>query len=231
MVLARILLVEDDLRLAALTARFLERVGFAVDQETDGLRASVRIPKEQPDAVVLDLGLPGIDGLEVCRRVRKNYSGIILVLTARDDELDQVLGLELGADAYVVKPTSPRVLSARLKALLRRSRGEWEEGEHLIVGPLTLDRSRYQAVLSGKVLSLSTGEFELLWVLAQHRGRVLDRDQILSSLHGQGFEQTPRSIDMMISRLRAQLGDKPKAAVWIRTVRSQGYLFAGPDQP
>ncbi|MBM66005.1 MAG: DNA-binding response regulator [Myxococcales bacterium] len=229
MTLARILLVEDDLRLAALTARFLEGAGFVVDQEADGLRASVRIPKEQPDAVVLDLGLPGIDGLEVCRRVRREYAGPILVLTARDDEVDQVLGLELGADAYVVKPTSPRVLSARLKALLRRSRGEWEEGEQVVVGPLVLDRSRYQASLGGNDLSLSSGEFELLWVLAQHRGRVLDRDQLLSALHGQGFEQTSRSIDMMVSRLRAQLGDNPKAALWIRTVRSQGYLFAGPD--
>lgn len=231
MVLARILLVEDDQRLSALTARFLEGAGFAVDQETDGLRASVRIPKEQPDAVVLDLGLPGIDGLEVCRRVRKEYAGPILVLTARDDELDQVLGLELGADAYVVKPTSPRVLTARLKALLRRSRGEWEEEERLVVGGLVLDRSRYQAYLNEAELSLSSGEFELLWTLVRNRGRVLDRDQLLSALHGQGFEQTSRSVDMMISRLRAQLGDHPRSPLWIRTIRAQGYLFAGPETP
>ncbi|MEC7752346.1 MAG: response regulator transcription factor [Myxococcota bacterium] len=229
MALARILLIEDDSRLAELTARYLEGVGFVVDREDDGLRASVRIPKEQPDAVVLDLGLPGIDGLEVCRRVRQGYSGPILVLTARDDEVDQVLGLELGADAYVVKPTPPRVLAARLKALIRRSRGEWEEGERVVVGPLILDRNRYQARLHGDDLSLSSGEFELLWVLVRFRGRVLDRDQILAALHGEDSEQTSRSIDMMVSRLRAQLGDNPRAPRWIRTIRSQGYLFSSPE--
>lgn len=226
----RILLVEDDARLCELTARYLEGAGFVVDTEADGLKASIRIPKEQPDAVVLDLGLPGLDGLEVCRRVRGEYAGPILMLTARDDELDQVLGLELGADAYVVKPTSPRVLTARLKALLRRARGDWEEGERLTVGPLLLDRERFEALLDGEPLVLSSGEFETLWLLASHQGRVLERDQLLAGLHGQGFEQTSRSVDMMVSRLRARLGDDPKNPRWIRTVRSQGYLFSGPDR-
>lgn len=225
----RILLVEDDARLCELTARYLEGAGFVVDTEADGLKASIRIPKEQPDAVVLDLGLPGLDGLEVCRRVRGEYAGPILMLTARDDELDQVLGLELGADAYVVKPSSPRVLTARLKALLRRSRGDWEEGERLTVGPLLLDRERFEALLHDEPLVLSSGEFETLWLLASHQGRVLERDQLLAGLHGQGFEQTSRSVDMMVSRLRARLGDDPKNPRWIRTIRSQGYLFSGPD--
>ena len=207
-----------------LLCSYLEQAGFVVDREDNGLRASMRIPKEQPDAVVLDIGLPGIDGLEVCRRVREDYAGIILMLTARGDELDQVLGLELGADAYVTKPASPRVLVARLKALLRRARGEWGDPETLEVGSLRLDHSARRAWLKDQEMTLSTREFDLLWLLASQPGRVLTRTSLLEALD-LDIDTSGRAIDMMMSRLRQRLADDSANPSWIRTVRGMGYLF------
>ena len=224
MTLGRILLVEDDKRLGELLASYLGQSGFVVDREANGLRASVRITKEQPDAVILDIGLPGIDGLEVCRRVRDDYAGVIMMLTARGDDLDQVLGLELGADAYVTKPASPRVLAARLKALLRRVRGEWGDPETLEVGTLRLDHSARRAWLRDQEIMLSTREFDLLWVLASQTGRVLTRSSLLDALD-LDLETSGRAIDMMMSRLRQRLADDPNKPSWIRTVRGIGYLF------
>ena len=224
MSLGRLLLVEDDRRLADLLGSYLEQAGFFVDREDNGLRASRRIVSEQPDAVVLDVGLPGIDGLEVCRRVREDYAGVILMLTARGDELDQVLGLELGADAYVTKPTSPRVLVARLKALLRRAQGEWGDPERIEVGRLTLERSSLRAHLDRQPLDLSAREFELLWLLASKPGKVISRESIQDALE-QDIDVSGRAVDMMISRLRQRLGDDPQSPRWVRTVRGRGYLF------
>ena len=228
MSLGRLLLVEDDRRLADLLGSYLEQAGFFVDQEDNGLRASRRIVSEQPDAVVLDVGLPGIDGLEVCRRVREDYAGVILMLTARGDELDQVLGLELGADAYVTKPTSPRVLVARLKALLRRAQGEWGDPERIEVGRLTLERSSLRAQLDRQPLDLSAREFELLWLLASKPGKVISREAIQDALE-QDIDVSGRAVDMMISRLRQRLGDDPQSPRWVRTVRGRGYLFQPSD--
>ena len=224
MSLGRLLLVEDDERLADLLGTYLEQAGFFVDREDNGLRASRRIVLEQPDAVVLDVGLPGIDGLEVCRRVRDEYAGVILMLTARGDDLDQVLGLELGADAYVTKPTSPRVLVARLKALLRRVQGEWGEPERQEVGSLRIDRSTHQAWLNQEPMNLSTREFELLWLLVSKTGKVISREAIQDALE-QDIDVGGRAVDMMISRLRQRLGDDPQQPTWIRTIRGRGYLF------
>ena len=228
MSLGRLLLVEDDRRLADLLGSYLEQAGFFVDREDNGLRASRRIVSEQPDAVVLDVGLPGIDGLEVCRRVREDYAGVILMLTARGDELDQVLGLELGADAYVTKPTSPRVLVARLKALLRRAQGEWGDPERIEVGRLTLERSSLRAQLDRQPLDLSAREFELLWLLASKPGKVISRESIQDALE-QDIDVGGRAVDMMISRLRQRLGDDPQSPRWVRTVRGRGYLFQPSD--
>ena len=228
MSLGRLLLVEDDRRLADLLGSYLEQAGFFVDREDNGLRASRRIVSEQPDAVVLDVGLPGIDGLEVCRRVREDYAGVILMLTARGDELDQVLGLELGADAYVTKPTSPRVLVARLKALLRRAQGEWGDPEQIEVGRLTLERSSLRAHLDRQPLDLSAREFELLWLLASKPGKVISRESIQDALE-QDIDVSGRAVDMMISRLRQRLGDDPQSPRWVRTVRGRGYLFQPSD--
>lgn len=228
MSLGRLLLVEDDRRLADLLGSYLEQAGFFVDREDNGLRASRRIVSEQPDAVVLDVGLPGIDGLEVCRRVREDYAGVILMLTARGDELDQVLGLELGADAYVTKPTSPRVLVARLKALLRRAQGEWGDPERIEMGRLTLERSSLRAHLDRQPLDLSAREFELLWLLASKPGKVISRGSIQDALE-QDIDVSGRAVDMMISRLRQRLGDDPQSPRWVRTVRGRGYLFQPSD--
>ena len=228
MSLGRLLLVEDDRRLADLLGSYLEQAGFFVDREDNGLRASRRIVSEQPDAVVLDVGRPGIDGLEVCRRVREDYAGVILMLTARGDELDQVLGLELGADAYVTKPTSPRVLVARLKALLRRAQGEWGDPERIEVGRLTLERSSLRAQLDRQPLDLSAREFELLWLLASKPGKVISREAIQDALE-QDIDVGGRAVDMMISRLRQRLGDDPQSPRWVRTVRGRGYLFQPSD--
>ena len=228
MSLGRLLLVEDDRRLADLLGNYLEQAGFFVDREDNGLRASRRIVSEQPDAVVLDVGLPGIDGLEVCRRVREDYAGVILMLTARGDELDQVLGLELGADAYVTKPTSPRVLVARLKALLRRAQGEWGDPERIEMGRLTLERSSLRAHLDRQPLDLSAREFELLWLLASKPGKVISRESIQDALE-QDIDVSGRAVDMMISRLRQRLGDDPQSPRWVRTVRGRGYLFQPSD--
>ena len=224
MSLGRLLLVEDDERLADLLGTYLEQAGFFVDREDNGLRASRRIVLEQPDAVILDVGLPGIDGLEVCRRVRDEYAGVILMLTARGDDLDQILGLELGADAYVTKPTSPRVLVARLKALLRRAQGEWGERERLEVGNLAIDRSAHQAWLNQVPMNLSAREFELLWLLVSKTGKVISREAIQDALE-HDMEVGGRAVDMMISRLRQRLGDDPQQPKWIRTIRGRGYLF------
>ncbi len=224
MSLGRLLLVEDDQRLADLLGSYLEQAGFFVDREVNGLRASRRIVLEQPDAVVLDVGLPGIDGLEVCRRVRDDYAGVIMMLTARGDELDQVLGLELGADAYVTKPASPRVLAARLKALLRRARGEWRDPESLELGRLRLNHTARRAWLDEKEMTLSTREFDLLWLLASQSGRVLTRSALLEGLE-LDLDTSGRAIDMMMSRLRQRLGDDSARPSWIRTVRGVGYLF------
>ena len=224
MSLGRLLLVEDDERLADLLGDYLEQAGFFVEREDNGLRASRRIVTEHPDAVVLDVGLPGIDGLEVLRRVRTDYSGIILMLTARGDELDQVLGLELGADAYVTKPASPRVLVARIKALLRRAQGDWGDPERLELGGLMIDRTRHQASLNDEPMNLSTREFELLWLLASKTGKVISRESIQDALD-QELEISGRAVDMMVSRLRSRLGDDPHNPVWIRTIRGRGYLF------
>jgi DNA-binding response OmpR family regulator len=153
------------------------------------------------------------------------------MLTARADDLDHVVGLELGADAYVSKPCSPRVLAARLNALLRRARGDWEEGATVNIGCLTMDRTRRSATVATQPIQLTTGEFDVLWLFSQRVGRVLTRDQILEGLERDAFDAGDRAVDITISRLRQKLGDDPKSPTWFRTVRGVGYLFSPPDAP
>src|SRR5690554_1801779 len=186
---SRILIVEDDERLATLTKDYLESNGLIVSIEGDGSRAIERIKNEQPDLVVLDLMLPGEDGLAVCRIVRPYYKGPILMLTARTEDLDQVLGLEMGADDYVAKPARPRVLLARIRALLRRaadiSAGKEEGGksEHrLTFGELVVDSAMREAWLAGESIDLTSAEFDLLWLLSSNAGRVLTREEIFNQL-------------------------------------------------
>lgn len=228
----RILIVEDDERLAALTKDYLESNGLSVSVEGDGSRAIERIKSEQPDLVVLDLMLPGEDGLAVCRIVRPHYKGPILMLTARTEDLDQVLGLEMGADDYVAKPVRPRVLLARIRALLRRVREEPEvvteetsTDNRLSFGNLVVDNAMREAWLDGKSIELTSAEFDLLWLLCSAAGRVLTREEIFHQLRGIEYDGQDRSIDVRVSRIRPKVGDDPVNPRRIKTVRSKGYLF------
>ncbi|SME99906.1 MULTISPECIES: response regulator transcription factor [unclassified Pseudomonas] len=223
----RILIVEDDQRLAELTAEYLQANGFEVAVEGDGGRAVRRIVDSQPDLVILDLMLPGEDGLSICRRVRGQYAGPILMLTARSDELDQVQGLDLGADDYVCKPVRPRVLLARIQALLRRSEAPESKRLDLAFGPLRIDNRLREARLGEQLIDLTGAEFDLLWLLASNAGRVLSREQIFTALRGVGYDGQDRSIDVRISKIRPKIGDDPIHPRLIKTLRSKGYLFVG----
>ena len=229
----RILLVEDDERLAGLTAEYLSRNDFEVTIEGRGDAAEQRIIAEQPDLVILDIMLPGKDGFEVCRAVRPAYRGVILMLTARDEDFDQILGLEMGADDYIAKPVQPRVLLARIKALLRRLPGNGEplagNAEEKTFGVFRISQATRTATLAGQPIDLTTAEFDLLWLLASHAGSVLSRDDLLQELRGIGFDGLDRSIDARISRLRKKLSDDPDNPTRIKTVRGKGYLFSRHD--
>ena len=229
-----IMLVEDDERLAELTAEYLRKNDFEVAIEPRGDVAEQRILQENPELVILDVMLPGKDGFEVCRGVRSRYKGVILMLTARDEDLDQILGLELGADDYIAKPVQPRLLLARIKALLRRapsaqtSDHDAEDGE-LAFGSFRISQATRSTHLGTEGIKLTTAEFDLLWLLASHAGSVLSRDDLLQQLRGIGFDGLDRSIDARISRLRRKLGDDPENPTRIKTVRGKGYLFSKHD--
>jgi len=231
----QILIVEDDERLAELTREYLSNNGLSVSVEHNGAAAVERIKAEQPDLVILDLMLPGEDGLGVCRLVRSEYSGPIIMLTARTDELDQVVGLEVGADDYISKPVTPRLLLARISAMLRRSSKlkaasdtiglqEPTDARHHF-GSLIIDNSMREAWLGEEDIDLTSAEFDLLWLLASNAGRVLSREEIFSALRGISYNGQDRSIDVRVSRIRSKIGDDPEHPRRIKTVRSRGYLF------
>ena len=226
-----IMIVEDDERLASLTREYLENNGLTVTVEGDGAKAVDRILDEVPDLVVLDLMLPGEDGVSICRRVRQQYRGAILMLTARTDDLDEVLGLEMGADDYVAKPVRPRVLLARIRALLRRQNPIQEESgeqERLVFGDLVVDAAMREAWLRDENIELTSAEFDLLWLLCSNAGRVLSREEIFEKLRGIEYDGQDRSIDVRVSRIRPKIGDDPMHPRMIKTVRSKGYLFVRP---
>ena len=234
----RILLVEDDERLADLTAEYLRKNDFEVTIEARGDTAEARILNDDPELVILDVMLPGKDGFEVCRAVREKYKGVILMLTARDEDLDQILGLELGADDYIAKPVQPRLLLARIKALLRRSpvainpadgTSDPDQATHLAFGNFSISQTTRSTHLGDETIDLTTAEFDLLWLLARHAGNILSRDDLLQELRGIGFDGLDRSIDARISRLRRKLGDDPENPTRIKTVRGKGYLFSKHD--
>jgi two-component system response regulator RstA len=221
-----VLIIEDDVRLAELTRDYLESNGFKVTVEAEGSRGVEQIQALQPDLVILDLMLPGEDGLSICRRARPDYAGPILMLTARTDDMDQVLGLEMGADDYVPKPVQPRVLLARMRALLRRAENTDQSGDaRLSFGNLEVDSATREAWLEGERIDLTSAEFDLLWLLASNAGRVLTREEIFSDLRGIKYDGQDRSIDVRVSRIRPKIGDDPNHPHRIKTVRSKGYLF------
>lgn len=226
----QILIVEDDLRLAELTREYLASNGLSVAIEADGAKAAARILREQPALVILDLMLPGEDGLSICRTLRsQHYNGAILMLTALADDLDQVQGLEQGADDYVCKPVRPRLLLARVQALLRRQllnpQTESAAPAVLQFGPLQIDHARREVSLREIGIELTSAEFDLLWLLAANSGRILSREEIFTELRGVGYDGLDRSIDVRISRIRPKIGDDPEHPKVIKTVRGKGYLF------
>ena len=224
-----IVLAEDDQGLAELMVERLEQEGFAVEHRVDGGEACDLILQTRPDIVVLDIMLPGMDGFEVCRRIRRDYEGPVLVLTARNEDLDQILGLELGADDFVVKPVKPRVLLARIRALLRRTRGTQDGGRvsRIEVGGLVVDAGRREASAPDGAIALTTIEFDLLWYLAQRTGQTVSRQDLYQQIFHYDYDGIDRSIDVYISRLRQKLGDDPASPHYIKTVRGVGYLLAG----
>jgi DNA-binding response OmpR family regulator len=227
----RVLYVEDDERLARLTARYLEQHGISVTCVGDGHRGLREALSGTYDLVLLDVMLPGRDGVEVCRELRARKDLPIIMVTARGEEADMVLGLELGADDYVAKPFSSRELLARVRAQVRRARGRaGPEVRALRVGGLTLDPASLSATLDGKILPLTGYEFALLRALAERAGRVCSREQLLELAKGTAEEAFDRSIDGHISRLRHKLGDDPRQPRLLKTVRGAGYVLApGPS--
>ena len=227
-----IVLVEDDVGLADLIKERLQGEGFRVLHEVNGEAARDLILAQPPDLVVLDIMLPGMDGFQVCRQVRPSYAGPILILTARDDDLDEILGLELGADDYVTKPVKPRVLLARIRALLRRIQPSVEEPKvsRVTLGDLTVDTSRREATLRDQAIALTTVEFDLLWYLVKHAGQVVNRQDLYQAIYNLDYDGLDRSIDVYISRLRQKLDDDPAVPHYIKTVRGVGYLLVGEKQ-
>jgi two-component system OmpR family response regulator len=225
------LLVEDDDRLAQFTAEFLEQNGVAVTRVSDG-DAALRAARARTfDVVILDLMLPRVDGLEVCRGLRARSAVPILIVTARTGETDRVVGLELGADDYLGKPFSARELLARVRALVRRARGQvGPETDVVRVGVLELRVGSMGATYDGRPVELTSYEFGILRVLAERSGRVLSREQILELAKGSSDEAFDRSIDVRISKIRQKLGEDPRSPSIIRTVRGVGYMLAQ-DKP
>lgn len=221
----RILLIEDDQRLAEMVKNYLGAAGFSVTIAARGQAGIALEARETFDALVLDLMLPDMDGLEVCRRIRARSQTPILMLTARGDAMDRVVGLEIGADDYLPKPFEPREMLARLRAILRR-RGREPLAEVLRFGRLEVDAGARKARLDGNECDLTDYQFSMLLVLARHPGRVMSRDAIMELMKNERLEAFDRSIDVHISRIRAAVEDDPKKPRRIITVRGSGYVFA-----
>jgi len=219
------LLIEDDVRLAEMVSSYLGEAGFSVTHAATGNAGVGLASRDGFDALILDLMLPDIDGLEVCRRVRTRAATPILMLTARGDAMDRVVGLEMGADDYLPKPFEPRELLARLKAILRRRSGD-EPREVLRFGRLQIDPGALEVRLDGEPRALTSHQFALLLVLARHAGRVMSREAIMDLLRHERLEAFDRSIDVHISRIRAAIEDNPKKPRRVITVRGAGYVFA-----
>jgi DNA-binding response OmpR family regulator len=227
-----ILLIEDDARLAELTATYLEQNGLRVATEARGDRALERFTRERPRLVLLDLLLPGKDGLSICREIRRVNEVPILILTAKDTDIDHVIGLEAGADDYVMKPVDPMVLLARVRALLRRAERSGgapsERKPDLVLGALRISETSREVWLHGNPVTLTTQEFELLSLLAHRAGELVSRDEVFRSMRGIDYDGLDRSIDGRVSKLRRKLGDDAAAPTRIKTVWGKGYLLV-PD--
>jgi DNA-binding response OmpR family regulator len=221
-----VLVVDDEPRIVDLARDYLEHAGFAVLTATDGPSALRAVRTRKPDVLVLDLGLPGMDGLDVARQLRRESSIPMIMLTARDDEVDRVLGLEMGADDYVTKPFSPRELVARIRAILRRVDRQSDPGDRIEAGGVSIDIARMKVEAAGRVVELTPTEFQLLVTLARQPGRIFTRSQLLDAVHGLAFESYERAVDAHIKNLRRKLEDDPSRPRYVLTVYGVGYRFA-----
>ena len=233
---AHIVFAEDDVVLADLIRTFLERNGFSVTLVHDGREVISTVLREQPEVLLLDIMLPGIDGLTICQQLRTQYDRPIILFTANDSEIKHVLGLEIGASDYIIKTTPPTILLARIQAQLRQYKSHTEHQQinssphpattQLVIGQLSMDATSRSVALNNTPISLSSNEFELLWLLASNAGMILSRDQLLKSLRVIEYDGLDRSIDINVSRLRKKLGDDLSTHRRIITVRNKGYLLA-----
>jgi len=223
-----ILLVDDDQELTYLVQRYLQDAGYLVEIENNGEKAVARIAREQPRAVVLDVLMPEADGLSVCRRIREEYTGPIIMMTALGDDIDRVAGLEIGADMYLSKPVQPRVLLAHLRACLRRNEtldSAVGDKQLLNSGELQLDLAKRLVRFKGKNVTVTSGEFELLYLLAEEVGSIVSRDALYQKLFNMPYDGIDRNVDLRISRLRKKLSGDTQCSQVIKTVRGAGYLL------
>lgn len=229
-----VLFVEDDAELASLMRDFLARHDLDVIIEPRGDTAAEAVARIQPALLLLDIMLPGKDGLTLCRELRPTFAGPIVMLTSLDSDMNHILGLELGANDYILKNTPPAVVAARLRAQLRQHQpaaspaaaANGMPAQRLVFGKLVIDEPCREVTLDGERIALSTSDFDLLWQLASHAGEVQDRDTLLRVMRGLSYDGLDRSIDIAVSRLRKKLGDDPVAPHRIKTVRNKGYLFS-----
>ena len=222
----RILVVEDDMQIARTLRDYLEVAGFEVSTVGDGSAAVASARGDKPDLIVLDLGLPGMDGLDVARELRRTSTVPIVMLTARSEEADRIVGLELGADDYLVKPFSPKELVARVRAVLRRASGTTAGAEVLRAGDVEVDLPKMRARVGGQPVDLTPTEFELLATLVREPGRVFTRGQLLDALHGVTLETYERAIDAHVKNLRKKIEPEPGRPRYVLTVHGVGYRFA-----
>ena len=222
-----ILVVDDEARIVKLVRDYLERAGFTVLSAHDGETALHLARRERPDLIILDLMLPGVDGLDVCRCLRQETAVPIIMLTARVEEADRIVGLELGADDYVTKPFSPRELVARVRAALRRATGQVGPASVIRAGDLQLDTVTMTAIVGGQPVDLTPTEFQLLATLARQPGRIFSREQLLEAIHGVAFDGYDRSVDSHIKNLRRKIEPDPGRSHRIETVYGVGYRLVG----
>lgn len=227
---SKIFVIDDDEKLNVLLQNYLSNYGYHIITFTNPHAGLDKIKKELPDLVILDVMMPDMDGFTVCREIRKEHSIPIILLTARGEVTDRIVGLELGADDYLPKPFEPRELVARIQTILRRSSREKVTQEDLRIGRLEIYPEKQIIKLDGQDLDLSTLEFDALYLLIQRKGKVLTRDNIMDSLHGVDWSAFDRSIDILISRLRYKLNDDPKNPSFIKTVWGSGYKFIGYEE-
>ena len=223
----RVTVIDDDEKICKLLRAYFEKEGWNVSVAYDGLQGVQLVKETRPDIVILDLMLPGIDGWEVCRRLRRESEVPVIMLTARDEETDRLIGLEIGADDYVAKPFSPREVVARAKAILRRTNREIARQDPIRVGDLEIDVEKHEVRLAGQVMDLTPTEFKIIQLLSQRPGRPFSRLQIVEGSQGVAFDGYERTVDVHIKNLRRKLGDDGKEAAYIQTVYGVGYKMAG----